>query len=74
MYAPATRPMTFEEFLECYPEDGRRYEPFDGEVVEMRFKIKREVASSLVSAKSAKHLRFIISASTLSSHEARVIG
>ena len=41
MYAAATRSMTFEKFLEWYPEDGRRYEPFDGEVVEMRFKIKK---------------------------------
>lgn len=28
------RSMTFEEFLDWYPEDGRRYELMDGEVVE----------------------------------------
>jgi Uma2 family endonuclease len=30
------KPMTFEEFLEWYPEDGKRYELIDGQVVEMR--------------------------------------
>jgi Uma2 family endonuclease len=30
------RSMTFEEFLDWYPEDGRRYELIDGEVVEVR--------------------------------------
>ena len=30
-----TNPMSFEEFLEWYPEDGKRYELFEGVVVEM---------------------------------------
>jgi Uma2 family endonuclease len=30
------KPMTFEEFLEWYPEDGKRYELIDGQVIEMR--------------------------------------
>jgi Uma2 family endonuclease len=30
------RSMTFEEFLEGYPEDGQRYELIDGEVIEVR--------------------------------------
>jgi Uma2 family endonuclease len=28
--------MTFEEFLDWYPEDGRRYELIDGEVIDVR--------------------------------------
>ena len=28
--------LTFEEFLAWYPEDGRRYELIEGEIVEMR--------------------------------------
>lgn len=31
-----TKPLTFEEFLEQYPEDGGIYELVDGEIVEMR--------------------------------------
>jgi Uma2 family endonuclease len=30
-----TNPMSFEEFLEWYPEDGKRYELIEGVVVEM---------------------------------------
>lgn len=30
-----SKPLTFEEFLEWYPEDGRRYELIEGEIVEM---------------------------------------
>lgn len=28
--------LTFEEFLEWYPEDGKRYQLIDGKIVEMR--------------------------------------
>ena len=33
--ARVTKPMSFEAFLEWYPEDGRRYELIEGGVVEM---------------------------------------
>ena len=51
MYAPVTRLMTFEEFLKWYPEDGRRYELLDGEVVEMRPIGEHEEVSSLITRK-----------------------
>jgi Uma2 family endonuclease len=31
-----SKPLTLEEFLAWYPEDGRRYELIEGEIVEMR--------------------------------------
>ena len=31
-----TKPLSFDEFLEKYPEDGKVYELVDGEIVEMR--------------------------------------
>lgn len=31
----AQRPMSFDEFLAWYPDDGRRYELIEGGVVEM---------------------------------------
>lgn len=35
MIAPQTEPISFEEFLEWYPDDGKRYELIEGVVVEM---------------------------------------
>ena len=35
MIAPQTKPISFEEFLEWYPEDGKRYELIEGVIVEM---------------------------------------
>ena len=31
-----SKPLTFEEFLEWYPDDGSRYELIEGEIVAMR--------------------------------------
>ena len=31
----AQKPMSFDEFLDWYPDDGRRYELIEGGVVEM---------------------------------------
>ncbi|MEE3715376.1 Uma2 family endonuclease [Tumidithrix elongata RA019] len=36
MVQSISRLLTFAEFLEQYPEDGRRYELIDGEIVEVR--------------------------------------
>ena len=35
MVAPQTKPISFEQFLEWYPEDGKRYELIEGVIVEM---------------------------------------
>ena len=35
MIAPQTKPIDFTEFLEWYPEDGKRYELIEGVIVEM---------------------------------------
>lgn len=32
---PTQKPLTFEEFLEGYPESGRSYELIEGEVIEL---------------------------------------
>jgi Uma2 family endonuclease len=36
MVQAISRLLTFEDFLEQYPEDGRRYELIDGEMIEVR--------------------------------------
>lgn len=36
MVQAAANPLTFDEFIECYPEDGGRYELRHGVMVEMR--------------------------------------
>jgi Uma2 family endonuclease len=36
MVQAAANPLTFDEFIECYPEDGGRYELRHGMMVEMR--------------------------------------
>lgn len=43
--------LTFEEFLEQYPEDGRRYELVDGEIIEMRPIGKHEKIAGFISRK-----------------------
>jgi Uma2 family endonuclease len=45
------RSMTFAEFLDWYPEDGRRYELIDGEVVEMRPRGDHEEVISILTRK-----------------------
>ena len=35
MIASQTKPISFEEFLEWYPDDGKRYELIEGVIVEM---------------------------------------
>lgn len=35
MIAPQTKPISLEEFMEWYPDDGKRYELIEGVVVEM---------------------------------------
>jgi len=45
------RTITFDKFLEEYPEDGRCYELIDGEIVEMRPKGDHEYISSLITRK-----------------------
>lgn len=36
MTTARTKPLTFAEFIEQYPEDGGIYELVDGEIIEMR--------------------------------------
>lgn len=36
MIQSLTQPLTFDDFLACYPEDGKRYELRYGEMIEMR--------------------------------------
>jgi Uma2 family endonuclease len=43
--------LTFEEFLEQYPEDGGRYELVDGETIEMRPIGKHEKVAGFISRK-----------------------
>jgi Uma2 family endonuclease len=43
--------LTFEEFLEQYPEDGGRYELVDGEIIEMRPIGKHEKVAGFISRK-----------------------
>ena len=49
--------MTFEEFLEWYPEDGRRYELIEGEIVEMRPVGQHELIASFIDAEFALEIR-----------------
>lgn len=35
MVAPQTKPISFEEFLEWYPDDDKRYELIEGVILEM---------------------------------------
>jgi len=49
--------LTLEEFLEWYPEDGRRYELIEGEVVEMRPVGQHEVIASFIDAELTLEIR-----------------
>src|SRR5690349_9054923 len=45
-----SKPLTLEEFLQWYPEDGRRYALLDGAVVEMRPVGQHELIASFIDA------------------------
>jgi Uma2 family endonuclease len=47
MVQAIVKPITFDEFLEWYPEDGRRYELINGQVVEMRLGDHGEISGLL---------------------------
>jgi Uma2 family endonuclease len=49
--------MTFEEFLQWYPEDGRRYELVEGEIVEMRPVGQHELIASSIDAELTLEIR-----------------
>jgi Uma2 family endonuclease len=49
--------LTFEEFLEWYPEDGRRYELIEGEIVEMRPVGQHELIASFIDAEFTLEIR-----------------
>ena len=51
MVRAVLRSLTFEEFLEWYPEDGKRYELIDGEIVEMRPVGDHEEIAGLITRK-----------------------
>ena len=52
-----SKPLTFEEFLEWYPEDGRRYELIEGEIVEMRPVGQHELIASFIDAELTLEIR-----------------
>lgn len=52
-----SKPLTFEAFLEWYPEDGRRYELLDGEIVEMRPVGQHELVASCIDAELTLEIR-----------------
>src|SRR5712691_6864914 len=51
------KPLTFEEFLVWYPEDGRRYELIEGEIVEMRPVGQHELIASFIDAELTLEIR-----------------
>jgi len=51
MVQAQSRPLTFEEFLALYPENGGRYELIEGEVIELRPIGKHEQLSGFLSGK-----------------------
>jgi Uma2 family endonuclease len=52
-----SKPLTFEEFLVWYPEDGRRYELIEGEIVAMRPVGQHELIASFIDAELALEMR-----------------
>ena len=52
-----SKPLTCEEFLAWYPEDGRRYELIEGEIVEMRPVSQHELIASFIDAELTLELR-----------------
>jgi Uma2 family endonuclease len=51
------KPLTFEEFLQWYPEDGGRYELIEGEMVEMRPVGQHELIASFIDAELTLEIR-----------------
>jgi Uma2 family endonuclease len=51
------KPLIFEEFLAWYPEDGRRYELIEGEIVEMRPVGQHELIASFIDAELTLEMR-----------------
>ena len=49
--------LTFEEFLAWYPEDGRRYELLEGEIVDMRPVGQHELIASFIDAELTLEIR-----------------
>jgi len=52
-----SKPLTFEEFLEWYPDDGSRYELIEGEIVAMRPVGQHELIASFIDAEVALEIR-----------------
>ena len=52
-----SKPLTFEEFLEWYPEDGSRYELLEGEIVAMRPVGQHELIASFIDAELTLEIR-----------------
>ncbi|NWF61468.1 MAG: Uma2 family endonuclease [Fischerella sp.] len=57
MIQAISKSLTFEEFLELYPEDGGRYELFEGEIVEVRPVGQHEVICSFIAAELTLEIR-----------------
>jgi Uma2 family endonuclease len=65
-----TQPLSFEAFLAWYPDDGKRYELVEGEVVEMRPVGQHELIASFLDAELTleirrQHLSWVSSRNTL---------
>jgi Uma2 family endonuclease len=52
-----SQPLTFEEFLQWYPEDGSRYELIEGEIVAMRPVGQHELIASFIDAELTLEIR-----------------
>ncbi len=52
-----SKPLTFEEFLEWYPDDGSRYELIEGEIVAMRPVGQHELIASFIDAELTLEIR-----------------
>ena len=52
-----SKPLTFEEFLEWYPDDGSRYELIEGEIVAMRPVGQHELIASFIDAEVTLEIR-----------------
>ena len=57
MIQSLSKPLTFGEFLEWYPEDGSRYELIEGEIVAMRPVGQHELIASFIDAELALEIR-----------------
>jgi Uma2 family endonuclease len=51
------KPLTFDEFLEQYPDDGKRYELIDGTIVEVRPKGQHEKIAGFIAFELGMELR-----------------